>query len=137
MPTITDTRTNLQIVKDSFAEFQKGNIPAIIDVCTEDVVWGTFDNPVVTPSGLYRGKAGVMQFFSDLDKSTEFNVFEPREFFGEGDNICVLGYNEGRVKSTQNTFRNNWCFVFKLRNRRIYSYFGYTDTYSQYKAFEK
>src|SRR5437763_12749482 len=97
---------NVQIIQEAFGNFLKGNISAIADVCTDDVVWGSFKNPDVPMAGMFYGKEGVFEFFKRVADNVDFTNFEPREFFNDGDDVFVLGHNAGVVKSTGLTFEN-------------------------------
>ncbi len=136
METTTATKNNLQIVQQGFDNFAKGNISAIIDVCTDDVEWGSYNNPDVTPSGTYHGKKGVQDFFSTLAQNINYSSFEPRDFLVQGDNVVVFGHHTGTVKSTGKTFDHDWCMRFKMDDGKIEEYFSFVDTYDQAKAFK-
>ncbi len=136
METQTQTRTNQQIISDSFEEFSRGNITAIIDVCDDNIIWKTYDNPIIKPAGTYKGKDGVADFFSTLGSEIEYFNFEAHEFITQGENVVVTGHHAGTVKRTGKSFDHDWCMVFKLRNGKIYQYSVYVDTYDQAKAFE-
>ena len=136
METLTETRTNMQVIQDSFAEFLKGNISGIINNCTDDIVWQSYENPIVQPSGTFRGKQGVIRFFSTLDDKIEYSNFEPKEYICQGSNVVVLGHHTGKVKATGKTFDHDWCMVFKLRDKLIYSYVAFVDTYEEALAFQ-
>jgi uncharacterized protein len=135
METSIATRSNLQIIQQAFNDFAKGNIPAIIDTLAEDVRWGSFKIPGAAMSGNFFGKEGVQEFFKHLDEQIRFSVFEPREFIVQGDSIIVLGHQAGIVKSTGKSFDHDWCFSFKMKESKVQSYFAFTDSYEQAKAF--
>ena len=119
-------RSNLQVIQQAFDDFAKGNIPAIINSLADDVRWGSFKIPGAAMSG---------NFFGNLDEQIKYTVFEPREFIVQGDSIIVLGHQAGTVKSTGKSFDHDWCFSFKMKNGKVQSYFAFTDSYEQAKAF--
>jgi uncharacterized protein len=135
METSIATRSNLQIIQQAFDDFAKGNIPAIIETLADDVRWGSFKVPGAAMSGNFFGKEGVQEFFKHLDEQIKYSVFEPREFIVQGDSIVVLGHQAGSVKSTGKSFDHDWCFSFKMKNGKVQSYFAFTDSYEQAKAF--
>jgi uncharacterized protein len=135
METSIATRSNLQVIQQAFNDFAKGNIPAIIDTLADDVRWGSFKIPGAAMSGNFFGKEGVQEFFKHLDEQIRFSVFEPREFIVQGDSVIVLGHQAGIVKSTGKSFDHDWCFSFKMKGGKVQSYFAFTDSYEQAKAF--
>ncbi len=126
---------NVELVQQAFGEFGKGNFQAIVDRCTEDVVWGSYDNPGVPHAGTFKGKEGVSKFFNVLRDNVEFAEFTPREFYSQGDTVIVRGYHEARVKKTGRNFRHDWAMIFKIRDSKVASFFCYVDTRDQAQAF--
>ena len=136
METVTQTKNNIGIIQQAFADFGTGNIQGIMDGCTVDVVWTGADNPDVPFAGTFKGKDGVKDFFTNVANEVEFTSFEPKEFFSDKDAVVVLGHNTGKVKKTGKTFDNDWCFVFRMRDEKVYHYYAYVDTLSQAEAFK-
>jgi ketosteroid isomerase-like protein len=129
--------SNVQAVQRAFDEFMTGNTSAVVDVCTDDVTWGSYPNPGVPLAGTFKGKDGVRQFFSGLAELIDYSAFIPREFIGEGDTVIVLGHHAGKVKKTGKTFDSEWAMVFKLRGSRISSFFSFIDTREQAETFQQ
>ena len=63
--TLSPTDLNLSIVKEAFDHFQKGNIPALLEHCSDDVYWSSYPNPDVPYGKTYYGREGVGNFFLD------------------------------------------------------------------------
>jgi uncharacterized protein len=135
METSIATRSNLQVIQQAFDDFAKGNIPAIINTLTDDVRWSSFKIPGAAMSGNFFGKEGAQEFFKHLNEQIKFSLFEPREFIVQGDSVIVLGHQAGIVKSTGKSFDHDWCFSFKMKHGKVHSYFAFTDSYEQAKAF--
>ncbi len=112
-------QTNLGVVQQTYAAVGSGDIPAVLDLLTDDVEW-TLQGPSVIPwAGTRRGREGVAEFFSLLGETLEFEQFEPREFVAQGDTVVVLGYERSPVKATGCTFETEWAHVYTLRDGRI------------------
>jgi ketosteroid isomerase-like protein len=137
METLATVKTdqNISIVQNAYADFAKGNITGILDACTDDIVWASYDNPAIPYAQSYQGKEGVGEFFAALADSIDITNFQPREFFADGDHVFVKGYHEARVKSTGKTFGHDFLMEFQLRNEKISSYFAYVDSREQAAAF--
>jgi uncharacterized protein len=131
------TEQNISIVQNAYAEFAKGNFQGVADACTDDIVWGSYENETVPYAGSYHGKKGVVDFFTTLTGSVDYTDFQPREFFANGDYVFVKGYQAATVKSTGKTFGHDFLMEFKLENGKVNSFFAYVDTKDQAKAFAK
>jgi ketosteroid isomerase-like protein len=129
--------SNVQIVQRAFQEFMRGNTAAVVDICSDDVTWGGFDNPGVPLAGTFKGKTGVKRFFSQIAELVDYSAFTPREFYGEGETVVVLGHHAGKVKKTGKTFDQDWAMVFRLRQSKIYSFFNFVDTRQQAEVFQE
>jgi ketosteroid isomerase-like protein len=136
METLTATRTNVQIVKEAFDHFLKGNISAILEVCSDNVEWGSYENPDVPYAGIYKGKAGVLDFFTTLAGNVTYSVFEPTEYISEGDDVVVFGRHAGTANKTGKSFDHNWCFSFKISNGKVDRFFSYVDSRDHSQAFK-
>ena len=129
--------SNLQVIQKGFQDFMKGNTSAIVDVCTDDVTWGGYESPGVPTAGTFKGKKGVKDFFSKLGETVDYTDFTPREYFGQGDTVVVLGHHAGKVKKTGKKFDHDWAMVFKLRDSKIYSFYNHTDSLQLAGAFQE
>ena len=120
--------TNVDIVQRFYGAFGRGDIPAALDLLSDDVEW-TFQAPSVIPfAGTRHGREGVAQFFSLVEETLEFQEFDPREFIGQGDNVVVLGYERNLIKPTGRTFEQEWAHVYTLRDGKIAKHRGFEDT---------
>jgi len=136
METLTATRTNVQTVQEAFENFLQGDISAIIEVCKDDVEWGSYDNPDVPYASKYQGKTGVLEFFSNLGSTIDYTVFEPKEFISQGNDVVVFGRHAATVKKTGKKFDHDFCFRFTLSNCRVTRFFAYVDSRDQGQAFK-
>ena len=136
METLIQTKNNVQIIQQAYADFGSANIQGILDVCTDDVVWTGAENPNVPIAGTFKGKDGVMKFFNALAENVDYSSFEPKEFFSDKDVVIVLGNHAGKVKKTGKSFGHDWCMVFRLRDGKVYHYYVFVDTRDQAEAFK-
>lgn len=127
--------SNVQVVQRGFENFMKGNTSAVVDICSDDVTWSSYEIPNVPTAGTFKGKKGVKEFFSKLADSVDYSDFTPREFYAQGDAVIVLGHHAGKVKKTGRTFSHDWAMVFKLQDSKIHSFFNFGDTRDFAQAF--
>jgi ketosteroid isomerase-like protein len=129
------TRTNVEVVQETYEAVGRGDIPALLDLLTDDVEW-TFQGPSVIPfAGTRRGREGVAEFFSLVGGNLEFEQFEPREFVAQGDTVVVLGFERSRIKLTGRTFEQEWAHVYKLRDGKVAEFLALEDTAAHAVAF--
>jgi ketosteroid isomerase-like protein len=138
METITTKKDeNIRVANKAITDFLSGNIAAVVDACTEDVQWGTYDNPGVPYTKTYEGKKGVAQFFSDLGNSVDFQSFEAHHSYGDKDMVFIIGYQKGLVKQTGKIYAHHFLMQFRLREGKISNFFAWIDSYDQAEAFKR
>lgn len=136
METLTDVKKdNIIIVKNAFADFLKGDIAGVVEACTDDVQWGSYDNPSVPYASSYQGKKGVTEFFSNLGGSVDYDKFDTNEFYSDKDMVFVVGRHEGKVKQTGKRFGHDFLMQFRLRDGKVCNFFAWVDSRDQAQAF--
>jgi ketosteroid isomerase-like protein len=118
---------NLQIVKDGYAAFGRGDIAGLLSLLAEDVVW---DMPGrgLPLAGTYRGHDGVASFFQKLGQQADILEFQPREFLADGDRVLVVGWERMKIKATGRDAEIDWVMAFTIRDGKIAKFREYTDT---------
>lgn len=127
---------NVDVVQRTYEAVGRGDIPAFLDLLTDDVEW-TLQGPSVIPfAGTRRGREGVAEFFSLVGETLEFEQFEPREFVAQGDTVVVLGFERNLIKPTGRTFEQEWAHVYTLRDGKIAKVRCFEDTAAYVVAFD-
>ena len=126
---------NVQIVKDAYAAFGRGDIQGLLALLAKDVEWIS-PGGALPPAGTYRGPAAVADFFQKLSETVEFSSFEPREFVADGDRVLVVGFDSWRAKATNRTFEGHWVMAFTVRNAKVTNVREYVDTLGVARALE-
>ena len=130
-------RTNADVVQQGYEAFGRGDIPALLDLLTDDVEW-TLQGPSVIPfAGTRHGHEGVAEFFSVLDETLEFEQFEPRDFVAQGDTVVVVGIERSLSKATGRTIEQEWAHVNTLRDGKIAKFRAFEDTAAYVEAFHR
>jgi len=124
---------NVQVVKNGYAAFGRGDIQALLSLFAEDIEWIS-PGEGLPLAGTYRGLAQVAGFFQKLSDTLEFSSFEPREFLAEGDRVLVVGYSSGKAKTSNRSFENHWVMAFTVRNGKVANFREYTDTLAAARA---
>ncbi len=127
-------QTNVDVVQKNYEAVGSGDIPALLDLLTDDVEWTMQGPPTIPFAGTRRGREAVGEFFSVLGENLEFEQFEPREFVAQGDTVVVLGDERSLVKSTGRAFEQEWAHVYTMRDGRCARGFIIDDTAAQVVA---
>ncbi len=118
---------NVQVVKNAYAAFGRGDIPGLLSLLAEDVVWD-IPGEGLPLAGTYRGRDGVANFFQKLTQEAEVLDFQPREFVADGDRVLVVGWERMKVKATGRGAESDWVMAFTIRNGKIATFREYADT---------
>lgn len=128
------SESNLQIVKNMYAAFQRGDIPYILAQLDDAVEWKEAEVKEIPFSGAFHGKANVPRFFQGIDASVEVTNFAPASYISEGDQVAAFGNWQGRVKATKSAFSSDWAMHWRFRNGKVVSFQGYVDTAAEAAA---
>jgi uncharacterized protein len=121
------TAENLRLVKDGYAAFGRGDLPGLLSLLAEDVVWD-MPGDGLPIAGSYRGRDGVASFFEKLRQQADILEFQPREFLADGDRVLVVGWERMKIKATGRGADIDWVMSFTIRNGKIAAFRQYTDT---------
>ncbi len=128
---------NTELVQQAYGHFQRGEIPAVLDLLSEDVEWVIPGPEVVPTAGSWHGRKQVGQFFGALSDTQEARQFEPREFVAQDDKVVALGHYAWHVKATGGEWESDFVHVFTVRDGRVTGFQEYTDTLSLAHAFRE
>ena len=121
---------NVRVVQEMFAAFGRGDVAGVLDRLSEDIQWRIAGPSELPYAGLHRGRDEVARFFETFGRVSEFEVFEPQEYFAKGDKVVVLGHERQRVRTTGQVVETEWAMVFVLRDGRITQFHNYVDTHA-------
>src|SRR5687767_1848027 len=125
----------VQVVRDVYAAFGRGDLPAVLAACAEDVDWRCHAPSCAPFSGTFPGRAGVQTFFGQLLTSVQFTSFAPRTFLAEGESVVVLGHDTGIAIPTGRPYDVEWVQVITVRGGKIASFAEYLETAPVESAF--
>ncbi len=119
---------NVRVVQSVYESFGRGDVPAILDHLSEDVVWIHVGAPKVPYGRTYRGPQDVANFFKDLDTAVQFTAFEPKDFISEGDVVVALGSYKSQGRATGKSSDGDWAMVWHFKEGKVFHYQAYIDT---------
>lgn len=127
---------NVQIIKDAYASFQRGEIQSILNVLTDDVTWHSPGPSDIPYAGKRTGRNGAAEFFAKLIDADEILAFEPRTYFSDGNTVVVLGRYSARVRKTGRSYDAGWVHVFTMRDGRVAGWEEFYDTAAAAEAYK-
>ena len=122
--------TNVEIVKQGYANFASGNIEAVLATWVPEIEWHECKGmPFVKGDGIYVGpEAIVNNVFMKLPEYFDgFNI-EVNEIFGADDKVVMQGYYCGKNKATGNSFKANATHVWTVKGGKGIRFFQAVDT---------
>jgi uncharacterized protein len=126
------TSTSVDLIRSVFHAFGRGDIAYILASLTPDCEWVC---PGEAPySGTYTGPEGAAEFFQKLAASEQITLFEPSEYFTNGDDVIALGYEEGRSIATGKSAVSHWAMLFRVRDGKVSRWQHYYDTAAYARA---
>ena len=126
---------NIQLIKKSFEKFGSGDIPGVISMLSEDIKWDHRGPEGVPYNHLYKGHAGVGEFFTLIGETLEPLLYEPHEFFASGDRVVVLGVSRWKVKSTGKEWGSDWANAYTVKDGLITEWRAIFDMSAEAAAF--
>lgn len=118
----------LGLVQQAYSHFRKGDIPAMLELLSEDIEWELPEIDNVSFSGKRRGKEAVREFFNILAAEQDVVQFTPMEFITQGDKVVVIGHEEWKTKEGGHQFKTDWVHIYTVRNGKFTSFREFLDT---------
>lgn len=92
---------NTATAKLIYSHFLKGDIPALLALCSPNLVWSHGANAKIVPfGGAFEGISGVLRFFEAVTQAIQITRFEPHDFVAEGDRVTNRVHADATVKAT-------------------------------------
>jgi ketosteroid isomerase-like protein len=126
---------NVQIVKNFLAALGRRDKQDLLTLSAEDIEWiiPGEDWPL---AGTHRGHAGAAEVRQKASEEIETTYPKPPEFVAQGDRVLVVGVANGKIKSTNKTFVDDWVFDITVRNGKLTNVREYVDTQALARASE-
>jgi ketosteroid isomerase-like protein len=121
------SQANIDIAKNCYAAFGRGDIDAILAALAPDVEWTTPGEGIPT-EGTRRGPAEVARFFEIVGSTWNFTAFEPREYIASGDTVVAIGRYAAVVRTTGQAVASEWVMIWKFLDGKVAYFREYTDT---------
>ena len=119
---------NLEIVRQGYEAFGRGDIDTLLSLLDENIEWVSPGPPELPTAGTRRGRQQVAEYFKTLNEVFEIQRFEPKTFISDGDRVVVLGDDTSRINATGKIIDSDWAHVFTLAGGKVVSLHEYIDT---------
>ena len=116
---------NVALVRGGYASFAAGDIPAVLALFDDDLVWSTL--PSIPFGGVYRGPQGAGDFFTKLPELYAELSVVPERFIDAGETVVVQGTHRGRSLSGT-TFEAPFVHVWTWRGGKATSFTEVMDS---------
>ena len=117
-----------EIVQGLYAAFGRGDVPALLDLLSDDVEWTHRGSIGLAYMGTVKGKPAVTRWFGQVAELDGIQAFEPREFLAGPDHVTVLGWERTQALPAGRVFETDWVHVFNVRDGKVTRFIGTYDT---------
>jgi ketosteroid isomerase-like protein len=128
---------NLDIIKEAYAAFGRGDIAAVLSVQAPNVEFEYAGPDQIPWAGSFRGIDGARKFFAAIEAEADMESFEPQTFVAQGDRVVVFGFEKMRSKRAGRLYKSHWAHSFTLAGGKIIKFREYSDTAAVAAAFDK
>ena len=131
---------NIQIVKDIYAAFIRGDVPAIMQHISDDLQgFGVVSKEKLIPWHIQISKKqNVPKFFQAVAESSKFTRFEPRDFAAGGDYVyCTISFDVTFKHNRKRLTVDNVMHRFMFKNGKVVEWRGTEDTARTSAAYNK
>jgi uncharacterized protein len=125
------------LVQQAYDYFLSGDIPAMLDLLSEDVEWIVPEVEGVPGRGIWHGREQVGQFFQTLDDTQQAQQVELRGFVAQDDTVAALGHYAWHVRSTGREWESDFVHLLTVRDGEVTRFQEYTDTAALGDAFRE
>lgn len=120
--------TSLEVVRNIYASFAKGDIPAVLGALTSDVRWTEAEGGPY--GGVSIGPQAVLDnVFMKLGGEWDGFSAVATEFVANDDVVVALGEYSGKFKATGKSFKAPFAHVWRMKDGRATEFQQYTDTH--------
>ena len=128
---------NVAITQEIFVRFGRGDVPAILELLSDDVLIEFYGPPVIPYANTFRGQAGARKFFETVLSSVDIHQFDAEEFIAERDKVIVTGHLRLTAKPTGGTIESDFVHVITMKDGKWTRFRDFMNTAVAQAAFSK
>lgn len=118
----------LATVQAAYAAFGRGDLPALLEMLTDDVSWKFVADRAAPYTGEVRGRGQVGEWFGSVFQADDIQAFEPRRFHAGADHVTVIGWERTAGRASGKVFECDWVHIWTLRDGKVAGFFGILDS---------
>jgi uncharacterized protein len=129
--------SNEQTVREVYAAFQRGDVPGILALVTDDVDWrnDAVESCECPWNGNFSGKARLPGFFDAVGKELDIRVFDLKAIAASGLSVASWLRIEGTVRKNGRALKNDVMHSWSFNDRgQITRYRHFNDTAAELAA---
>ncbi|TMJ14756.1 MAG: nuclear transport factor 2 family protein [Alphaproteobacteria bacterium] len=120
---------NVATIRSLYAAFAAGDVPAVLALMAEDIVWNEAENFPYADGNPYVGPQAVLEgVFARLGGEWDGFAAVPEEYLDAGETVVVLGRYRGTFKATGRALDAELAHVWRLRDGKAAAFRQFTDT---------
>jgi ketosteroid isomerase-like protein len=122
--------SNVQLAKDIYAAFGRGDIAAVLAVFDPEVQWRQAEGNLYQPDGAaWVGPQAVLEkLFMRIGAEWEGFTITVRALHDAGDHVVMEGRYTGTYKPSGKSIDAQMCHVLRIRDGKLVSFQQYVDT---------
>jgi ketosteroid isomerase-like protein len=114
--------TNLDTIKDMYADYGRGDLTAILAKLAPDVSWESELPAMFAFGGIRKGIDEVPGFFKGLVDEYTDPVLDITDYVAEGDSVATFGRYQATDKATGVRIDTPIAHLFKFRDGKVVRY---------------
>ena len=127
---------NILTAQRLYAAFARGDVATVLGGCTSDIEWHAGGRREDFPTfGQRKGIQQVQEFFQAVAQFERFTEFSPREFYGDGNKVFVLGTLSVTLTSNGRQVSSDWVHVITFRDGKVARFREFLDTAAYFAAY--
>jgi ketosteroid isomerase-like protein len=120
------SQENVETAKRCVDAFDRRDLDELTEISTADYEWvGAFLG--VVEGGSYRGREGMVRYFSEAEETWQYFSVSGEEFRDLGDRVLVVGRMEGRGRGSGVKVDTSYTMVVEFREGKVARSRAYLD----------
>jgi len=122
-------KENIELVRGIYEAFTAGDVPAVLDAFSPDIVWNEADDFIYADRSPYVGPEAVLDgVFARCAGEWDGFAVEIDELHNAGDTIIALGRYLGTYKATGKPQRTQLAHVWYLKDGKVVRFQQHANT---------
>ncbi len=119
--------SNLDLVRGVYDAFGRGDVPAVLGMMDENIVWTEAEG--FPWGGSHRGSDAVLHdVFIKIAEAWEGFQAKAEEYIDDGNTVVAVGQYSGTYKATGKEVRLPFATLWRINNGKVIEFRQFTDT---------